>query len=256
MQNLISLSDSFLNGITQQTVDGRELHAFLENGDRFTTWISDRIEQFGFVENIDFVSFLENPEKPSGGRPHKVYALSLSMAKELSMVERNEKGKQARLYFIECEARAKQNLVDPTKLSKADWIKMALEYEQQREALEKKAVGLDNQIERDAPLVSFALGVSDYGDAVLIDIAAKNVDIKPKQYRQRIKELGWLRHDGHPMQFTIDRGYMKVKTKKITHYSGQTEYKYTPLITGKGQVKVAKLSGYQFAQQDNLFDDR
>ena len=208
-----------MNGITQQTVDGRELHAFLENGDKFTSWISDRIDQFGFEENIDFVSFWENSEKPTGGRPHKVYALSLSMAKELSMVERNEKGKQARLYFIDCEKRAKQNLVDPSKLSKVDWIKMALESEQQREALEKKNIGLEKQIERDAPLVSFALGVSDYGDAVLIDIAAQNVDIKPKQYRQRIKELGWLRHDGHPMQFTIDRGYMKVKTKKITHYS-------------------------------------
>lgn len=256
MQNLIALSDTFLNGITQQTVDGRELHSFLENGDAFTHWIEDRINQYGFIENQDFISFWENSQKPTGGRPRMVYALSLSMAKELSMVERNEKGKQARLYFIECEARAKQNLVDPCKLSKIDWIKMALESEQQREELEKKNKGLEIQIERNAPLVSFAQGVSDYGDAVLIDIAAKNVDIPPKQYRQRIKEMGWLRHDGHPMQFTIDRGYMKVKTKKITHYSGQTEYKYTPLITGKGQVKVAEISGYQFAKQDNLFDVR
>ncbi|EFO33782.1 toxin-antitoxin system, toxin component, Bro family [Roseibium sp. TrichSKD4] len=88
-----------------QTVDARELHGFLECGEEFAHWIKQRISQYGFVENRDFVTFRENSQK---GRPRQEYALSLDMAKELAMVERNDKGKQARQYFIECERRAKQ----------------------------------------------------------------------------------------------------------------------------------------------------
>lgn len=99
-----------------QTVNARELHSFLEVGKDFSTWIRSRIEQYGFVEHSDFVTFPDsgnnlkgfpqNGGKPLGGRPAKEYAISLDMAKELSMVERNEKGRQARQYFIECERRS------------------------------------------------------------------------------------------------------------------------------------------------------
>lgn len=82
-----------------QAVNARELHAFLQNKDHFATWIKDRIAQYDFQENQDFVTFSENSEK---GRPRLEYAITLDMAKELSMVERNEQGKMARRYFIEC----------------------------------------------------------------------------------------------------------------------------------------------------------
>ena len=102
MHELISLQphDTLI-----QAVNARELHAFLQNRDHFATWIRDRIAQYDFVENQDFVTFSENSEK---GRPRLEYALTLDMAKELSMVERNEQGKQARRYFIECEKRLKE----------------------------------------------------------------------------------------------------------------------------------------------------
>lgn len=87
-------------------VNARELHAFLEVQTRFNDWIKSRIEDFGFVENQDFTAFTENPVKPETGRPRIEYALSLDMAKELSMLERNSKGRQARQYFIECERQA------------------------------------------------------------------------------------------------------------------------------------------------------
>lgn len=88
-----------------QAVNARELHTFLLNKDHFATWIKDRIAQYDFVENQDFVTFSENSEK---GRPRLEYFITLDMAKELSMVERNEQGKQARRYFIECEKRLKE----------------------------------------------------------------------------------------------------------------------------------------------------
>lgn len=110
MTELFVLVNRPVAGQAQQTVNARELHAFLENRDMFANWIKDRIEQYGFVENQDLVRYLENSKKPLGGRPSMEYALSLDMAKELSMVERNEKGKRARQYFIDCEKRLSGSL--------------------------------------------------------------------------------------------------------------------------------------------------
>ncbi|WP_334470041.1 antA/AntB antirepressor family protein [Arsenophonus sp. PmNCSU2021_1] len=107
MQNLINIEPKNINGGLIQTVNARDLHEFLAVGKDFSNWIKDRIKQYGFVENIDYIVFANSGENPFGGRPAKEYHISLDMAKELSMVERNEKGKQARQYFIECERQAK-----------------------------------------------------------------------------------------------------------------------------------------------------
>ena len=87
-------------------VSGRELHGFLDVGERFTDWIKRMID-YGFTEGIDFDSFSEKSDKPSGGRPSVDYRMSIEMAKEICMIQRTEKGKQARQYFIECERRLK-----------------------------------------------------------------------------------------------------------------------------------------------------
>lgn len=110
--NLIEIKKQTIDGGAVDTVSARELHSFLEVGKDFSTWIKDRIDQYGFVERQDFVVFDSpipgNQTGRGGDRRSKEYALTLDMAKELAMVERNEKGKQARQYFIECERRAKQ----------------------------------------------------------------------------------------------------------------------------------------------------
>ena len=91
MNELISLTQSAINGELQQTVNARELHAFLEVRTRFNDWIASRINEYDFVENQDFVIFTENSVKIQKGRPSNEYQISLDMAKELAMVERNEK---------------------------------------------------------------------------------------------------------------------------------------------------------------------
>lgn len=101
---LVNIHQQNIGGSTVQTVNARELHTYLENGDHFTTWIKDRIKQYDFIQGVDFAIFSEFSEK---GRPKNEYHITLDMAKELSMVERNEKGKQARRYFIECERQGK-----------------------------------------------------------------------------------------------------------------------------------------------------
>ncbi|WP_455481274.1 antA/AntB antirepressor family protein [Bartonella sp. B12(2025)] len=105
MNALIKITEQIIDQETVQTVNARELHAFLEVKTNFKDWIIRRIQDYKFKEEYDFCSFLS---ESSGGRPSKDYHLTLDMAKELAMVERNERGKQARQYFIECERRAKQ----------------------------------------------------------------------------------------------------------------------------------------------------
>jgi len=90
-----------------QTVNARELHGFLKVGRDFSNWIKARIEKYGFLENEDYVVFAVSGENPQAGRPTTDYHISIDMAKELSMVENNDQGREARQYFIRCEKQAK-----------------------------------------------------------------------------------------------------------------------------------------------------
>jgi phage anti-repressor protein len=92
----------------ENLVDGRNLYKFLEVKDNYTTWIKEKLEKYKFVKDVDFTSFLEKSKKPKGGRPTGEYILTLDTAKEISMVQNNEKGKQARRYFIDVEKRHKK----------------------------------------------------------------------------------------------------------------------------------------------------
>ncbi|MGL4673804.1 MAG: antA/AntB antirepressor family protein, partial [Wohlfahrtiimonas sp.] len=100
MKQLIKISQSMIDDQQLQTVNARELHEFLEVKSRFNDWIKNRINEYGFTENHDYASLTKI--LVSGGQQIE-YFISLNMAKELAMVERNEKGKQARQYFIACE---------------------------------------------------------------------------------------------------------------------------------------------------------
>lgn len=100
---LIPVFAGEIAGVSVQLVDARLLHSFLESAQQFANWIKNRIEEYGFIENQDYLINLLNRSGGTAGKKRTEYHLTLDMAKELSMVERNEKGKQARRYFIECE---------------------------------------------------------------------------------------------------------------------------------------------------------
>lgn len=100
---LVQTFQGKINGETQPLVNARELHAFLESKQEFAHWIGKRIEKYGFVEGSDYLIDKIIIQLPSGTKYKTDYHLTLDMAKELSMVERNAKGKQARQYFIACE---------------------------------------------------------------------------------------------------------------------------------------------------------
>lgn len=123
MSELIPIQDQ---GDGKQAVLGRDLHTFLEVTTAYKDWFP-RMVAYGFKEDQDFGSFLS---ESTGGRPRQDHILTLDMAKELSMIQRTEKGKQARQYFIECEKRAKgENL---TELDEAKLIQRAIQVSYQK----------------------------------------------------------------------------------------------------------------------------
>ena len=136
MEEVIKIEDH--NG--KRSVNARELHDFLESKQEFADWIKNRIRQYGFVENQDFEVFDDFARNPQGGRPAVEYALSIDMAKELSMVENNGKGRIARKYFIACEDKLKQGLlVMPNFSNPAEAARALADRYEHRQKLEAKA---------------------------------------------------------------------------------------------------------------------
>jgi anti-repressor protein len=123
----------------KQAVSAKDLYAFLEVKSNFTTWAA-RMFEYGFEEDKDFIPILE---KSTGGRPSVDYALSISCAKEIAMLQRTDKGKQARKYFMDCEEKLKA-LTKP--LSTLDMLELSIKQLRQQEqrvnAIEKDVLEL------------------------------------------------------------------------------------------------------------------
>ena len=182
MEEIIKITEH--NG--KRAVNARELHQFLESKQQFANWIQNRIEKYGFVENQDFCSFNKVIKRETGATTITEYALSVDMAKELSMVENNEKGRLARKYFIECEKIAREGMVasyqieDPIKRAEK-WIeeqkeKKALEAKNQE--MQPKAQYFDELVER-----SLLTGFRD---------TAKELGLKQSEFIKILIDKGYI----------------------------------------------------------------
>ena len=160
MNRSSSITAIALNDVMKRTigdkeinsVDARELHEFLDSKQDFSTWIKNRIKKYGFVEDFDFIllhNFME--AQPRTSQPlstnRKDYHLSLDMAKELSMVERNEKGKQARQYFIECEKKTRQQLQLTPSEQLLQSVQLTVDLEKKQKRLEVGHIEHDRRLE-------------------------------------------------------------------------------------------------------------
>ena len=99
---LVPVFSGSFNTQTELLCNARDLHKALQVGRKFATWITERIKEYGFVENQDFIAISQNREI-GFGRGKNDYHITLNMAKELAMVEKTEVGRQVRKYFIQCE---------------------------------------------------------------------------------------------------------------------------------------------------------
>jgi len=121
MSDLIKVQKKTIGNGEVNSVDARELHEFLESKQQFSNWIQNKVDKYSFMKNIDFIAINNSIYSP----PRKEYILSIDMAKEISMVENNSKGKQARKYFIKCE----KDLKTIQAIDMPDWEKEELAIE-------------------------------------------------------------------------------------------------------------------------------
>lgn len=232
---MIAIGAASIGGQAIETVYARELHAFLEVGRDFTSWIKSRIDQYGFVEGSDYVVQVAAPQNGGAGNRgvRTEYHLSLDMAKELSMVERNEKGKQARQYFIECERRAKQ-VAPQLPQTMAEALRLAAD---QAERLEQQ----ERALQEAAPKVAFANQVEVAPDAITVGQATKTIGTGRTRLFSFLRHHGWVNRRNEPYQAKIEAGLMDVKVGHWEHPEKGLQENITALVTGKGLVRLQKL---------------
>ena len=169
MNELIKVSLTTFGNDEVNSINARDLHVFLESKQDFSDWIKNRIEQYDFIEDSDFTIFLRGS---TGGRPAKEYHITIDMAKELSMVERNEKGKQARQYFIECERRlrAPVAMTLEEQLVKSAQALLALRQDITQIAISQRT--LEDKVD------AFTAGMEYYSIVAFCNINKVKVDLK------------------------------------------------------------------------------
>ena len=239
MENLIKIEER--NG--EQLVSGRELHKFLEIKARFNDWFP-RMCEYGFIENKDYIAITQKRVTAQGNETtYTDYLMKISMAKELSMLQRNERGKQAREYFIKCEeAWNSEDMV----LARALQIqnKKILSYKEHIEVLE-------NKIKEDAPRVSFAETIEKASDCILVRefskiIANEGIHLGEKSLYKWFREKGFIfKNSTEPMQSAVQRGLFKVSERVIKAVTGDI-VRSTTKITGKGQIYFLGLLKKEF----------
>lgn len=244
VSQIIPIAERTVGGDAIQTVSARDLHTFLEVGKQFGNWIADRIQQYGFQQGSDFEVFTETGKNLLGGRPAKEYALTLDMAKELAMVERNARGKQARQYFIECERRAKavatvhtdpiQVLNDPAAMRGLllTYSEKVLALEERVSDLQPKAAALDRIATADGSLC--------------ITEAAKALQVRPKDLFAFLRSHGWIyRRAGGSYELgyqeRVNSGDLEHKVTTVLRADGSEKVIEQVRVTPKGLTKLAKL---------------
>lgn len=222
-----------LNENHEPVVSGRQLHETLGVKTAYKDWFKRMIE-YGFTENQDFNTLKFEQVRTEGKREVRRemtdHVLKLDMAKEIAMIQRTEKGKEVRQYFIQVE----KDFNSPEKIM-ARALLMA----------DKKVHKLEAQIEADRPKVLFADAVSASHTSILVGELAKL--ISQNGYKIGANRLfAWMRENGYlikrkgsdwnmPTQRSMDLKLFEIKETNVQHADGHISVNKTPKVTGKGQ---------------------
>lgn len=214
-------------------VSARDLHSFLEVGADFRHWFP-RMCEYGFSDGVDFNAVKIDRVQTEGNRQVTRTvddaALTIDMAKEICMLQRNEKGKQARQYFIQLEK---------------DWNSPEKVMARALRIANDKINRLEGKIETDKPKVLFADAVSASKSSILVGELAKllkqnGVDIGQNRLFEFLRGKGYLiKRKGTdynmPTQYSMERGLFEIKETVINNPDGSVRTNKTPKVTGKGQ---------------------
>jgi len=226
------------NATGQVVVSARELHQFLGIGKDFTTWFKDRAEKYELQEGVEFSPILGKTSK-QGGRPQTDYALTVETAKELSMVENNDKGKEARRYFIECER--KMLAATPPALTREAQLAQAVLLAQSVivEQAEKLQV-LEETVTAQAPKVEYYERVLKSTSGLTTTTIAKEMGLTAQQLANELCVLGvWFKQGDmwHLTKQYAGKGYTATKTHQIQTKEG-TQTKHYLVWTEKGRELI------------------
>ena len=215
-----------VNENNEPVIDGRELHKFLQVNSNYTTWFK-RMCEYGFSEDVDFFPKME---ESIGGRPAVNHVLTLDMAKEIAMVQRNERGKLARQHFIEIEKKWNS----PEKVMARALI-MA----------NNNIIELKDTIQLLEPKAKFADAVSGSPTSIPVGDLAKmmkqnGIDIGQNKLFAWLRKNGWLMNTKDSWNMPTQRG-MNMKLFEIKEMSCNDQLGYArlykkPVVTGKGQI--------------------
>ncbi|WP_064579410.1 phage antirepressor KilAC domain-containing protein [Streptobacillus moniliformis] len=212
----------------------RELHTKLEITERYSSW-TERMFKYGFNENEDYsgckvFNTLANQELID-------HNITIDMAKEICMLQRNEIGKKFRKYFIEVE----KEFNSPEKIM----ARAVLIANDKVKKLDVKVQELENKIEQDKLKVVFAEAYEISGASMLVGELAKRLCKNGVEIGQN-RLFEWLRDKGYlcsrkgeqynrPTQKSMELELMEVKTRTINGPNGSVTITHTPKITPKGQ---------------------
>lgn len=229
MQELITTTR---NDSGEILISGRELYDFLEVKTNYSTWF-DRMSEYGFVAGVDYIllSNFEKQKSGSGGHNKIDHHIKLDMAKEIAMLQRSEKGKQARQYFI---------YIEKMWNSPEMVMKRALEY------ADRQVKALQVQLIEQKPKVLFAEALETSKSSILIGELAKllkqnGISIGQNRLFQWLRENGFLiRKHGEsynlPTQYAMDLNLFEIKKRTINNPDGSARTTRTTKVTGKGQI--------------------
>lgn len=234
MNEIIKLQSQDINDNAVETVSARELHSFLESKQDFSTWIKNRIEKYGFEENQDFIKLHKKMELSKTGQVAIEYYITLDMAKQLAMVENNDKGRQARKYFIECEKKLKEQTSSqrPIPITYADALRAYADeieaHEQTKQTLaiaQPKVQYFDKLVERNL-LTNFTTTAKEFG-------------IKRKDFINYLLGNGYIYRDQHDnlLPYAVHTPHLF----EIKEYSKDRHCGVQTLITPKGRETLRLL---------------
>ena len=223
----------------EQLVSGRELHKFLGIGTEYMKWFS-RMTNYGFIENVDFIVIVKNDEDDTafgGIRKSTDHLIKLNMAKEISMLQRNEKGKEARTYFIKCEeAWNSPEMI----LARANQIQSRM-----IEDYAKKIKVLENKIQEDKPKVEFYNDVTDSKHTCDMQTVAKVLNFKGvgrNTLFEILRNENVLQTDNKPYQKFVDAGWFRlIETKYNDEKSGELRIYFKTVVFQKGIEKISNI---------------
>jgi len=240
MNEIINIQQVMLNNLEVNAVNARDLHQFLKSKQAFANWIKSRIEKYGFENDSDYTlnKFITRVNGNNGGGCiTKIdYYISLDMAKELAMVENNDKGRLARKYFIECERKLKTN---NTQIP--NFANPAIAARAWADEVEKR-LNVEKELKIATPKIEFAETIEKASNGILVRELAyiaqneSNIKIGEKHLWRWMRNHGYIhKYSTRPMQTALERGLFMVQERAIGHTHG-IEVHFTTRVTGKGQL--------------------